>query len=76
MTNLYSVLINTIRKHHTVFALHSKSMINTYTHTYTHTHTHTYIHARDGQLFNYRNNRDYFIGNNRHRVLFIDKQLS
>jgi len=26
----------------------------------------------DGQLFNYRDNRDYFIGNNRHRVLFLD----
>jgi len=24
---------------------------------------------RDGQLFN---NRDYFIGNNRHRLLFLD----
>ena len=27
---------------------------------------------KDGQLFNYRDNRDYFIGNNQHRVLFID----
>ena len=26
----------------------------------------------DGQLFNYYDNRDYFIGNNQHRVLFID----
>jgi len=25
---------------------------------------------RDGQLFNYRNDRDYFIGNNRHCELF------
>jgi len=30
------------------------------------------VQIRDGQLFNYRNNRDYFIGNNRHRVLFLD----
>jgi len=30
------------------------------------------LYSRDGKLFNYRNNRDYFIGNNRHRVLFLD----
>ena len=30
------------------------------------------VHNRDGQLFNYHDNRDYFIGCNRHRVLSID----
>jgi len=33
-----------------------------------------YNSIRDGQLFNYRDNRDYFIGNNRHRELFLDNQ--
>ena len=32
----------------------------------------TALTTRDGQLFNYRENRDYFIGNNRHCVIIID----
>ena len=30
------------------------------------------LNFRDWQLFNYRENHDYFIGNNRHWVIFID----
>ena len=32
--------------------------INTYIHTYIHAYIHTYIHTRDGQYFDYRDNRD------------------
>jgi len=30
------------------------------------------VYTRDGQLLNYHDNCDYFIGNNRHCVLFVD----
>ena len=48
---------------------HGFSFLQLFKHTLS---SYTGVQIRDGQLFNYRDNRDYFIGNNRHRVLFID----